>query len=151
MNNYIRDIFNTDYINADIDNDSYIYSLDTINVESITVQDSQESQNKLVEYLKSTQSNTLDYTDVYPFTDLSWLKNNMAYGNSVGNVRDSNDTTKSLYYFDNKKMTIKNIVPFICISQLVSYMMVTKHIENKFMIAPIKNQPGLRVSPSDPS
>lgn len=51
-NNYIRDIFNTDYINADIDNDSYIYSLDTINVESITVQDSQESQNKLVEYLK---------------------------------------------------------------------------------------------------
>jgi len=102
-NNYIRDIFNTDYINADIDNDSYIYSLDTINVESITVQDSQESQNKLVEYLKSTQSNTLDYTDVYPFTDLNWLKNNMAYGNSVGNVRDSNDTTKSLYYFDNKK------------------------------------------------
>lgn len=102
-NNYIRDIFNTDYINADIENDSYIYSIDTISADSITVQDSQESQNKLVEYLKSTQSNELDYTDVYPFTNLSWLQNNMAYGNAIGNVRDANDTTKSLYYFENKK------------------------------------------------
>ena len=101
--NYVRDIFNTDYINADIDNDSYIYSKDTIDAESISVQDSQESQTKLIEYLKSTQSNTLDYTDVYPFTNLSWMQSNMAYGNAIGNVRDANDTTKSLYYFDNKK------------------------------------------------
>ncbi len=114
---YQRDYFVTPYIKTYVEKDSAIYSLEQLNADSITVDESQESENNLIEYLKGSDSSAMTITDTYPFTSLSWLKTNMAYGSTIASVEDANDTTKSLYWLDSKK-TISSFNPRQLISPI---------------------------------
>lgn len=103
---YERDYFVTPYIRNYIEKDSAIYSIEQFNADSLTIDESQESENNLIKYLKSSDSSSVTITDTYPFTSLSWLKSNMAYGVNISSVENANDTTKSLYWLDTKKSIV---------------------------------------------
>ena len=107
---YERDYFVTPYIRTYLEKDFGIYSLESLNADSITVDESQTSENNLIEYLKGSDSSAMTLTDTYPFTSLSWLKSNMAFGSTIASVENANDTTKSLYWMDTKK-TITSFNP----------------------------------------
>jgi hypothetical protein len=91
--NFIRNNYVTPYIknftnvNYGIFDNSILTSTES---QSTT---SANNQDKLYTYLKSTKSNKFIFTDTYPFTDLTWLKNNMANGNAIQNTDIYNNTS----------------------------------------------------------
>ena len=101
-----RDIFTQDYIKGYVENDFGIYSLENILSDSTEVLPSSESSvQKLEEYLTGTSSNGLTFLDVFPFNNLTWLKDNLANGQSIGSTAGANDTT-SIMKFNVLKKTL---------------------------------------------
>jgi hypothetical protein len=99
--NFIRNNYVTPYIknfvNVDfsISNSSILTSTETQSTKGVNNQD------KIDTYLASTKSNKFIFSDTYPFTDITWLKNNMANGNSIQNTDIYNNTSKVLVYNNN--------------------------------------------------
>ena len=100
---FSRDEFVTPYIKNYIEKDFEIYSIDTIQTDSVSVQNSETSISKIKNYLNDSKSNELSFLDVYPFTSVSWLKNNLSNGNSIERPEESNNTTKNLEFYEEKK------------------------------------------------
>ena len=99
-----RDIFTQPYINNFIETDYGIYSIDNILSDSVSViPSSEKSVQQLEEYISGTSSNDVTFLDVFPFTNLSWLKKNLADGTSVGTVNGANDTTEIMNFNVLKK------------------------------------------------
>ena len=96
--NFIRNNYVTPYIKNFENNDFGIFDGGIL---KSTVSQSAAGINnyeKIQKYLDSTKSNKFVFTDRYPFTDLSWLKTNMANGNSIQNTETYNNTSKVLKY-----------------------------------------------------
>ena len=100
---YIRDIFNTEYISNLIKNTNEIYSIDTLSDRSIKVSADLPLSTNMKDFLEDSATSKKNTLDIYPFTDLSWLQQNMANGSTIGTYEDYNNTTKSYIYLDDKK------------------------------------------------
>ena len=103
--NYIRAIPNTGYIKNLVENNSFKFiSNQDINSSLSKPVVSITNENDIVNYLNSsTTSNQYDFTDLYPFTNKEWVKNNLANGNATDEKLAFN-TTKSLIFNTNKKV-----------------------------------------------
>lgn len=102
--NFIRDNFVTKYIKNYITNDFGLFDSSILKSSETQSTTGVNNQDKLETYLNSTKSNKFVFTDTYPFTDLTWLKNNMAYGQSIQNTDTYNNTSKVLKYNNSNKV-----------------------------------------------
>jgi hypothetical protein len=102
-NQKIRDIFTNITVNSAVKNDFGIYSIDSLNSNSTNVDGIADSLNKLEEYLRGSDSNVVDFLDVFPFNNLGWLKNNLSNGDSVISISNAYSTTNILKFDKNKK------------------------------------------------
>ena len=103
--NYIRGIFNTGYIKNVVENASFEFKPNSVvnNSESQPLV-SVNNEKDIIEYVSnSTTSNQFDLTDTYPFTDKTWVKNNLANGVATDEKLAFN-TTKTLLYNPVKKV-----------------------------------------------
>jgi len=109
--NYLRGIFNTKYIKNIIDNNQFeIIDSSIIQSRISEPQVSLVGEDKLIKFIsESTASNKFDFTDTYPFTNLNWVKTNLANGTSISDVNSSFDTRKTLN-FNTTKKTITNFL-----------------------------------------
>ena len=100
---YLRSLFKTEYIENMLKVQDEIYSIDTLSSRSIKVSSDQPLVNNLTEYLKSTDSSKINTLDTYPFTNVTWLKDNMSDGFTLNSFEEFNDTTKTFVYLQDKK------------------------------------------------
>ena len=100
---YLRSLFKTEYLENMLKIQDEIYSIDSISSRSIKVSSDQPLVTNLTDYLKSTDSSKLNTLDTYPFTNVNWLKTNMANGFTLNSFEEFNDTTKTFVYLQDKK------------------------------------------------
>lgn len=107
--NYIRGIFNTKYIKNTIENSQFEFIDPTIFGSRLSKpQVSIAGENEFTEFIKgSSTSNVVDFSDTFPFTNLNWVKSNLANGVSISDVNSSMNTKKVLNYSLSTK-TITN-------------------------------------------
>jgi hypothetical protein len=103
--NFIRGIFVTPYIKNIVENIGFKFIDKNILSETKTQPlVSLKNEDKISNYIsKSTSSNTLDFSDIYPFTNTNWVKTNLANGGGVDEKLSFN-TTKTLVYNPNNKV-----------------------------------------------
>lgn len=106
---FLTNVFVTPYIREYETKFQALYPLSTFN-SSPKSTIAEEVQQKLKDYLKSTESNKLTLTDVYPLTNLEWLRANIQKGANISTTDSANQTTKSLFFVDDKK-TITSFDP----------------------------------------
>jgi hypothetical protein len=104
--NFIRGIFNTSYIKNKVNNSSFEFlSQNLLNETKSQPLVSLPGENNVVNFISnSTSSNVFNLTDTYPFTNFTWVKNELANGNSISDIKTSYNTTKVLTYNTNKKI-----------------------------------------------
>jgi hypothetical protein len=104
--NFIRGIFNTSYIKNKVNNSSFEFlSQNLLNESKSQPLVSLPGENNVVNFISnSTSSNIFNLTDTYPFTNFTWVKNELANGNSISDIKSSYNTTKVLTYNINKKI-----------------------------------------------
>jgi hypothetical protein len=104
--NFIRGIFNTSYIKNKVNNSSFEFlSQNLLNENKSQPLVSLPGENNVVNFISnSTSSNIFNLTDTYPFTNFTWVKNELANGNSISDIKSSYNTTKVLTYNTNKKI-----------------------------------------------
>jgi hypothetical protein len=109
--NYIRGVFNTNYINNRILNGQFDFlNQEILNSVKTQPQVSIKNENDISSYITgSTTSNEFDFTDTYPFTDNDWVKLYLANSISFTNPKDCFNTTKVLNYNQQRKI-ITNFV-----------------------------------------
>jgi hypothetical protein len=104
--NFIRGIFNTSYIKNKVNNSSYEFLSQNLLSESksqpLVSLPGEKNVNDFIS--NSTSSNIFNLTDTYPFTNFTWVKNELANGNSISDIKTSYNTTKVLTYNSNKKI-----------------------------------------------
>lgn len=100
---FVSDIFVTPYIQNYTENFQAIYPLSSYTNDSPTATLAAEIQKNLRQYLESVENNQLTFTDVYPLTNINWLKSNIQKGVDIGSADRANQTTKSLFFVDEKK------------------------------------------------
>jgi hypothetical protein len=100
---YLRSLFKTEYIENMLKIQDEIYSIDTLSSRSIKVSADQPLVTNLTDYLKSSDTSKLNTLDTYPFTNVTWLKNNMSNGFTLNSFEEFNDTTKTFVYLQDKK------------------------------------------------
>ena len=67
-----------------------------------------DQQNKITSYIEEkSDSNTFEFSDMYPITNLEWAKNYLSNGNGLNGVNDIFNTNKVLVY-NTKHKTITN-------------------------------------------
>lgn len=102
-NLYDRGNYVTPYIKTYIEKDFGIYNISYLEGDSSSVDSNVETTEKLKKYLKANYSDDLTFVDGYPFNNLNWLKSNLSQGNTINTIRESNDTTRSLFFNEDKK------------------------------------------------
>lgn len=110
--NFIRGIFNTSYIKNKVNNSSFEFINRDILTKNTVAQPlvSLTNETKMVEFISnSTTTNKGNFTDLYPFTNLTWNKENLSNGTSIDSIEQSFNTTNVLLYNTN----IKNITNFV--------------------------------------
>lgn len=100
---FIRNNYITPYIKNRITTDFIILPNSKIFDDTEVPSKNIKQINKVKNLLKSTTSNELEFTDIYPFTNNLWLKNNIQGGNGTNNVL-FNNTNKIIEYNEDKKI-----------------------------------------------
>jgi len=98
-----RDFFVKDYIKNLIEKDYGIYNDSYISEDTVSVDASTESIDKLKKFLKSNNSDEVGFLDKFPFNDIEWIKNNLSNGITVNSVREANSTKRVHSFLDTKK------------------------------------------------
>ena len=132
-----NDIYVTDYISKYLINETEIYSADQLLNTTKSIDYANKLSENIEKFLKDTKTNDINFLTVFPFNNLEWLKNNLANGNSIGSVRDANQTTKSFSYDQNKK--------------IIARLTVTNNGENKLFVNNYVLQPnstGILIDPT---
>lgn len=103
--NYIRGIFNTGYIKNDVANADFEFkTYDEVNGSKSQPLVSLDKEIDIVNYVSnSTTSNTFNFSDIYPFTNKTWVKGNLSNGVGI-DEKIAFNTTKTLIYNTNKKV-----------------------------------------------
>jgi hypothetical protein len=98
-----RDLFSTNYLDAQLENPNGIFNINTISSDSLSVQGNSENIEKLNKFLKNNTSNKLSYLSTYPFTNLERCRIYLENGQELSSIEDSNDTTNIYEFFPQKK------------------------------------------------
>ena len=99
---HIRGYYITPYIENLTQND---FSLKTFNEgTSQSTQNTLEFEDNVIQYATGTSINQLIDVDIYPFSNLSWCKNNISNGNVLNDVNSANSTQKVIGYNTSKKV-----------------------------------------------
>ena len=100
--NYIRGIFNTVYLKNNT-TDSPFEIMEVTSGKDITI--SLNTEKEMSDYISaSTKSNVNTFTDLYPFTSLTWEQSKMGNGNKIGKTSFAFNTTKVLNFNTTKKL-----------------------------------------------
>jgi len=102
-NTFLADVFVTPYIREYEEKPFDVYSVDTYYDLAPIIDISDESEQRLKEFIKSPETDELTFTDVYPLTNLVWLQNNIARGAEIGTTSQANSTIHSIYFAPEKK------------------------------------------------
>jgi hypothetical protein len=102
-NQFIRDIYTTPYIREQLKTSSEILSIKSLENNSSTINNEQETTKTLQEYIVSNDSTIKDLLNTYPFDNTEWRKNNLA-GFQGDSESGFYDTTKVLNFFSDKKV-----------------------------------------------
>jgi hypothetical protein len=100
---YIRSLFKTEYLSNEIPSSNEVLSIDTFTNTNTNTQELPLSTN-LESYLKSTDSSKKLFTDLYPFTDETWLNANTQF-----NTFDTFNNTINVFTFSDDKKTITRL------------------------------------------
>ncbi len=96
--------FNNQYIINSLNEQKEVYSIETIQpTTSITIATDTPLAKNLKNLLENSNSSKLDFFDIYPFNNKTWLNLNVSNGQALNNQEDFNDTTKTIIYLDDKK------------------------------------------------
>ena len=149
--NYIRGIFNTGYIKNTVENAPFKF-INKTEVDSSISQPlvSLNNETDIVNYIsKSTTSNKYDFADTYPFTDKTWVKNNLANGVSTDELLAFN-TTKTLVYnptkkvvsnfIDNQSNDIKKPITNFVYKNIVTPIIINDDLRNFYATRTYENQ-----------
>jgi len=101
---YIRDIFTTPYIEEFTTTPNGFYTSQSVDSKSIMVPDNEESVEKISQFLSSTFSKNFKFDSKYPFTNTTWVKNNLQGLSNIGSAVDTNNTTQVLKFNTRKKL-----------------------------------------------
>lgn len=108
---FVRGEFVTPYLKGDAINPNIIYNgsiLDTLKSQPAVSLSNPNNIVNLKKYLSdSSVSNEFDFADTYPLSNLNWVKNNLAFGNSISNSNEAFDTKLVLNYNEIHK-TVTN-------------------------------------------
>ena len=99
-----QDIYVSDYINKYFQKTNQLLSIDTLTTTTKTIDYGNSLSENIDKFLQDTKTNDTTFFTVFPFNDFNWLKTNLANGNTLGSIRDSNQTTKTLKYDKLKKI-----------------------------------------------
>ena len=102
-NLFSRGEFTTPYIKSYIENDYGIYDLSYLDGDTTTVESNVENIDKLEKYLKSNYSDEVSFSDGYPFSNLSWVQENLSMGSQISSLPQSNDTSLMFSINETKK------------------------------------------------
>jgi hypothetical protein len=106
--NFIRGIFNTKYINDELNNGGVsITSTNEFNQSGPLT--SLPNVDKFQERIKSTNLNDFTLLDTYPFTNIFWVKNNLESGKNISPIESVLNTSRTIVFNDSKKV-ISNFV-----------------------------------------
>lgn len=97
-----RDEFVNSYIKNLVDNNFGIYKESFIDTESISVESDIESTNNLKSFFNSEESGKKTFLDTYPFTNLSYIKDNLSNGINT-NLIKAYKVNKTISFLDSKK------------------------------------------------
>jgi len=97
---FIRDIFVTPYIK-----NYTTKSFDILSTENIGAQPSTKFDDTALDKLvQSTQTNTPNVTDLYPFTDITWSKTNLLYNTKNNSTNNQYNTTNALKVYKQRNV-----------------------------------------------
>lgn len=99
---YIRGDFATPYIQQEVDNSFVITDTSLITPGNTVVKPVPTQIDKLKTYLKSTQTNTFQFVDTFPYNSTDWYLGNLSKGASSN--LDVFNTTNTLFVNNDKKM-----------------------------------------------
>jgi hypothetical protein len=107
--NYIRGIYNTPYIKELNSSNKFLF-LDELVIQNPLVRPtvSLDNEDGFIETLTGdSKTNNFDLLDVYPFMDISWIKNQLPGGKNLSKAIEVYNTTKTIS-FDKKLKTLTN-------------------------------------------
>lgn len=110
---YIRGEFVTNYIKNDVNNPNVLYNEDIIvstkSQPNVSLSNPKNLTNLNKYIADSSASNTFEFGDTYPITDLDWDKKNLANGKSLNNANEAFDT-KDVLSYNPIQLTITNFL-----------------------------------------
>lgn len=108
---FIRGQFVTNYIKNDVENPNVLFNEDIIistkSQPNVSLSNPKNITNLAKYFENSSISNTFEFGDTYPITDLKWDRKNLADGKSLNNANEAFDTQKVLNY-NTVQLTITN-------------------------------------------
>lgn len=99
-----RDLYTSTAVKSLIDTQNGIYKFSDDDVNRIQSEPADESQDNLKEYIVSPLTNELTFTDVYPYTNLTWITNNFSSGVDYNSLEKANSTTNNMFFIETLKM-----------------------------------------------
>ena len=99
-----RDEFTSTAVKNLLTSQNAIYKLTSEEISKIQSQPADESQNSLKEYIKSPLTDELTFTDVYPYTNLSWVSSNFSNGVTYNSLEKVNSTINTMSFLPTQKM-----------------------------------------------
>jgi len=110
---YIRGEFVTNYIKNDVNNPNVLYNEDIIvstkSQPNVSLSNPKNLTNLNKYIAGSSSSNTFEFGDTYPITDLDWDRKNLANGKSLNNANEAFDT-KDVLNYNPTQLTITNFL-----------------------------------------
>jgi hypothetical protein len=101
--NYIRGIFNSPYIKNYLKNTTQLIDINELSRPEYNPIVSLNGEDNIISYIGGTTTNKFDFTDTFPFTNLSWSKNNLANSNSFRTEQQLYNTNQVLSFNTTKK------------------------------------------------
>ena len=131
---YIRGEFTTPYIRGEVNNPNKLFNGQILSQgksqPDVTIKNETNVKNIKTYVGDSTMSNSFDFTDLYPITNLTWDQSNLANGQSLQNAQEAYDTKDVLRYNESQK-TITNLNV-----EIRDLKIKNKELENKLLEQP---------------
>jgi len=132
--NYERDLYVTEYIDNMVKTDSGIYSLDTINGRSISLENSVPLITEFEKFLKGSEQKKVSFLETLPFANKQFFKSVLSL-----TPEDYNDTSKTVIFLDDKK-TIARLNESTDVKVIKPFYVGTKSIFNNFNVKILTNK-----------
>lgn len=104
----LRGEYTTPYLRDEILNNTKFLTEDIPETQASisTEKEPAQVEDSINKYLKSTDKDSLYFTDILPFASIEWNKDNLNDGNNNSDIKKVFDTTKSLFYNQKNKKIV---------------------------------------------